>query len=92
MINNDGCYREGQSAATRYLLSRDRGHFIRTQERCLELAQTWFREVNAHLREDVLRIPYTTLFLECARSAASDQTAANCGAAKFSPSSTTATP
>ena len=67
MITNDGCYIPRQSAAKRYLLSHDRGRFVRTQQQYLELAHTWFQEVNAHLREDVLRIPYTHLILECLR-------------------------
>jgi len=67
MITMDGCYMPGQSAAKKYLLSSDRGQFIRTQEQYLKLAHAWFKDVKAHLREDVLRIPYTTLFLECTR-------------------------
>lgn len=67
MITNDGCYTPRQSAAKRYLLSRDRGRFVRTQEHYLGLAHTWFQEVSAQLREDVLLIPYTHLILECRR-------------------------
>lgn len=67
MITNDGCYVPGQSRAERYLLSRDRGRFIRTQEEYLKLARGWFSEVTPHLRDDVLRIPYTHLILECVR-------------------------
>jgi SAM-dependent methyltransferase len=61
MITNDGCYAVGQSAAKRFLLSRDGGRFVRTQEQYVELVHSWFQEVNPHLREDVLRIPYTHL-------------------------------
>lgn len=67
MITNDGCYTSGQSAAKRYLLSRDRGQFVRTQPEYEKLARTWFPEVRASIREDVLRIPYTHLILECVR-------------------------
>jgi cyclopropane fatty-acyl-phospholipid synthase-like methyltransferase len=67
MITNDGCYTDRQSAAKRYLLSRDRGQFVRTQQEYEDLAHTWFKEVHAHIREDVLRIPYTHLILECTR-------------------------
>jgi cyclopropane fatty-acyl-phospholipid synthase-like methyltransferase len=67
MITNDGCYAVGQSAAKRFLLSRDRGRFVRTQEQYVELAHSWFQEVKPHLREDVLRIPYTHLIMECVR-------------------------
>jgi cyclopropane fatty-acyl-phospholipid synthase-like methyltransferase len=67
MVTNDGCYTPHQSAAKRYLLSRDRGRFVRTQEQYLALAHTCFDEVKAHLREDFLRIPYAHLILECIR-------------------------
>lgn len=67
MITNDGCYILGQSLAKRYLLSRDRGRFVRTKDEYLRLARGSFSEVIPHLREDVLRIPYTHLILECAR-------------------------
>jgi cyclopropane fatty-acyl-phospholipid synthase-like methyltransferase len=67
MITNDGCYAPGQSAAKRYLLSRDRGRYVRTEHEYLELALEYFEEVKPNIREDVLRIPYTHLILECIR-------------------------
>ena len=67
MITNDGCYTANQSAAKRYLLSRDRGQYVRTQEEYEKLAYSWFPEVRTNIREDVLRIPYTHLILECIR-------------------------
>jgi len=67
MITMDGCYTSGQSRTERYLLSRDRGQFVRSLEEYVELARAWFQNVNAQLRMDVLRIPYTHVFLECVR-------------------------
>jgi SAM-dependent methyltransferase len=67
MITNDGCYVSRQSAAKRYLLSRDRGQFVRTQPGYEALARSSFRNVYCHLREDVLRIPYTHLIMVCGR-------------------------
>jgi cyclopropane fatty-acyl-phospholipid synthase-like methyltransferase len=67
LITMDGCYLPGQSAAKRYFLSRDRGRYIRSREEYIRLAQVWFDKVTPYLREDVLRIPYTTLFLDCMR-------------------------
>jgi len=67
MITNDGCYMPKQSAAKKYLLSRDRGEYVRTQEEYERLAHSWFSEVHSHIREDVLRIPYTHLIMECVR-------------------------
>jgi SAM-dependent methyltransferase len=67
MITNDGCYMPGQSSAKRYLLSRDRGQYVRTENQYLELAREYFDEIKPNIREDVLRIPYTHLILECTR-------------------------
>ncbi|MGC2108420.1 MAG: class I SAM-dependent methyltransferase [Candidatus Korobacteraceae bacterium] len=67
LITNDGCYVPHQSAAKRYLLSRDRGQFVRTREQYEGLAHRLFGEVQGDLREDVLRIPYTHLIMVCTR-------------------------
>jgi len=67
MVTNDGCYMANQSAAKRYLLSRDRGQFVRTEPQYLELAKASFQQVEPHIREDVLRIPYTHLIMVCTR-------------------------
>jgi SAM-dependent methyltransferase len=67
LVTNDGCYTEGQSRVERYLLSRDRGQFVRTEAEYLNLAHHWFEQVIPHLRTDVLRIPYTHLIMECVR-------------------------
>jgi SAM-dependent methyltransferase len=67
LVTNDGCYTAGQSQVERYLLSRDRGQFVRTQEAYLTLAHSCFDQVVPHLRTDVLRIPYTHLIMECVR-------------------------
>jgi len=70
MITNDGCYVPGQSQTKRFLLSRDRGRYVRTESQYLELAREYFDEVRPNIREDVLRIPYTHLILECIRGTA----------------------
>jgi cyclopropane fatty-acyl-phospholipid synthase-like methyltransferase len=67
MITNDGCYMQNQSTVKRYLLSRDRGQFVRTQQEYETLAHSWFKQVRSNIREDVLRIPYTHLIMECTR-------------------------
>lgn len=67
MVTNDGCYLPNQSAAKRYLLSRDRGRFVRTQAQYEDLARSCFAEVKSDIREDVLRIPYTHLVMVCTR-------------------------
>jgi len=65
LVTFDGCYRDGQSRIARMLLDHDRGRHVRTQDAYLALAQGAFSSVSPHLREDLLRIPYTHLILEC---------------------------
>src|ERR1022692_1844867 len=67
LITNDGCYTPHQSAAKQFLLSRDRGRYVRTEQQYLALAREHFDTIEPHIREDVLRIPYTHLILECTR-------------------------
>jgi len=67
MITHDGCYAPGQSAVKRYMLSRDRGQFVRTRDRYEDLARLSFASVRSDLRDDVLRIPYSTLIMVCTR-------------------------
>ena len=63
LVTLDGCYRDGQSPLARFFLGRDRGRRVRTAEGYLALARLAFPAVESHLREDLLRIPYTHLIL-----------------------------
>jgi len=65
LMTLDGCYAPRQSAIARYLLSRDRGRFVRAEPEYEALARAHFSSVTAHLRHDLMRIPYTHLILEC---------------------------
>lgn len=67
LVTLDGVLVPGQSAAARYLVLRDRGHFVRTEEGYRRLASQVFSQVKANVRHDLLRIPYTHLILECVR-------------------------
>ncbi len=67
LVTLDGVWRTGQSLASRYLLSRDRGRFIRREEEYAKLASQSFRNVKPSIRHDLLRIPYTHIILECDR-------------------------
>jgi len=67
MITVDVCIVPGQSAAKRYFLSRDRGQFVRQKEEYVRLAAAAFSQVRPTVREDVLRLPNTTLFMECTK-------------------------
>lgn len=67
LITYDGVYIKGQSPVARYLLSKDRGQYIRDKEKYLELASQIFSEISADIRHDLLRIPYSNLILICTR-------------------------
>jgi len=64
-ISYDGCYVPEQSKIARYLLSKDRGQFVRRRDEYLRLAAASFTHVEPHLRHDLLRIPYTHLIMRC---------------------------
>lgn len=66
-VTIDGCSLPDQSRIVRALLASDRGRFVRTREAYLELAATSYPRVESHIREDLLRVPYTLIILECTR-------------------------
>jgi SAM-dependent methyltransferase len=66
LITWDGCYTKGQSFIERFILSVDRGRHVRTKDEYLALASLSFKNIKAYIRDDLLRIPYTSIILECA--------------------------
>jgi cyclopropane fatty-acyl-phospholipid synthase-like methyltransferase len=67
LVTVDGAWTENQSHATKYLLSRDRGRFIRDERGYVDLASKVFSKIKASTRQDLLRIPYTSMILVCQR-------------------------
>ena len=65
LITFDGCYVKGQSRLTRFILSRDRGKYVRTRQEYLGLASTLFKHINVSIHHDLIRIPYTHIIMEC---------------------------
>ena len=65
LVTLDGVWTNDQSGAARYLLARDRGQFVRTQEQYITLGSRVFSTIQPSIRHDLLRIPYTHLVLEC---------------------------
>jgi SAM-dependent methyltransferase len=65
LITYDGCYVPEQSKAVRWVLSKDRGKFVRKREEYLRLASASFSKIEPHIRHDLLRIPYTHLIMCC---------------------------
>ncbi len=68
LVTFDGCYVPRQSRIARWLLTKDRGKFVRTREEYLRLASARFPQVEPHLRHDLLRLPYTHLIMRCFNS------------------------
>ena len=67
LVTFDGCYVGDQSRAAKYLLSRDRGQFVRDEKGYTDLVKTRFDEVRVSIRHDLLHIPYTHIILECVK-------------------------
>lgn len=67
LVTIDGVWTDDQSQVVKYLLSRDRGRFVRSEAGYRELASKVFSNIESSIRHDLLRIPYTVLILKCVR-------------------------
>jgi cyclopropane fatty-acyl-phospholipid synthase-like methyltransferase len=65
LVTIDGCYCEKQSVIARFLLSMDRGKFVRNKEKYCLLASKYFSNLKITIRDDLLRVPYTHIIMEC---------------------------
>jgi SAM-dependent methyltransferase len=73
LVTLDGCYVPGQSALARYVLSRDRGRYVRRLEAYLSLASQIFNKVEHTVYQKLLRIPSSILIMECSKDRAEVQ-------------------
>lgn len=64
-VSLDGTLVPGQSRVARKLVLQDRGKNIRTPEAYESLARSIFSHVQAHVRTDMIYVPYTHCILEC---------------------------
>lgn len=67
LVTLDGVWTSDQSRASRWVQSRDRGHFIREEQAYVSLAASVFSTINSSIRHELLRIPYSHIILECRR-------------------------
>ena len=67
LVTIDGVWSDDQSPATRWLLARDRGDYVRSEREYVGIASQVFSNIRPSVRHDLLRIPYTHLILECIR-------------------------
>lgn len=65
LITLDGCYTEKQSFITKFILSQDRGNYVRVEKEYKKLASTYFNTVKVSIIKDLLNIPYTHIIMEC---------------------------
>jgi ubiquinone/menaquinone biosynthesis C-methylase UbiE len=65
LVTLDGCFALDQHPIARALLRADRGQYVRWQDEHVALAKRVFARVEVVRREDLLRVPYTHVVLEC---------------------------
>jgi SAM-dependent methyltransferase len=65
LICHDPCWIPNQGAFSKYVMSRDRGRNIRTEQQYRQLAAKSFTNVDAWVNTNPMRIPYVTVVLEC---------------------------
>jgi SAM-dependent methyltransferase len=65
LVTIDPCYVKGQSPVSRFLISKDRGNYVRNENGYSNIVGKVFPEVRSDIRHDILRIPYTFLTMEC---------------------------
>jgi 2-polyprenyl-3-methyl-5-hydroxy-6-metoxy-1,4-benzoquinol methylase len=63
LITFDGVYEQHQSLIAKYILSQDRGKYVRTLEGYLSLIRPGSALVESFVRNDLLRIPYSHCIL-----------------------------
>lgn len=61
----DACWIANQGFLSKYVMSRDRGQNVRTEQAYRDLAATAFKKVDAWVDTKPMRIPYVTVVLEC---------------------------
>lgn len=66
LLTYDGCFLPTkQHPIDKWVLSNDRGKYVRKLDQYLNLANQHFDDVTPHIRQDLLKIPYTLLIMEC---------------------------
>ncbi|MBN9165051.1 MAG: hypothetical protein BGO98_36715 [Myxococcales bacterium 68-20] len=65
LVTLDCAYVPEQTKLARWIVSMDRGQHVRPPDGYAAFARRVFRDVKVDVRHDLLRIPYTHIFLEC---------------------------
>ncbi len=64
-VSLDACWVPNQGRLSRYIMSKDRGQNVRTEQAYRHLAEHVFQNVTSLVDMKPLRIPYVTVVLEC---------------------------
>lgn len=65
LITLDGVFTERQSPCARWIISMDRGQFVRNQSGYTNLVRQVFENLTVSIRYDMIRVPYTHIIIEC---------------------------
>jgi SAM-dependent methyltransferase len=64
-VSLEACWVSNQGFLSKYIMSKDRGQNVRTEQTYRQLAGTVFEKVDAWVDTKPMRIPYVTVVLEC---------------------------
>jgi SAM-dependent methyltransferase len=64
-VSLEGCSIPNQGFLSRYIMSKDRGQHVRTEETYRQFAEACFKNVNTWVDAKPMRIPYAIVILEC---------------------------
>jgi cyclopropane fatty-acyl-phospholipid synthase-like methyltransferase len=65
LVTLDGVFQIDQPWGVRWLLQNDRGKYVRTAEEYLRLARAEFGKTEEFMVDDLFRIPYSLLVMNC---------------------------
>lgn len=63
LLTLDGCYTPKQNKISKYLLDKDRGQYVRSEEHYINLMSKHFNQVTPQIEESYFHIPYTLLIM-----------------------------
>jgi len=65
LVSLDGCYIADQNFISKFLISNDRGNYVRKETEYMNLLKSSFNNVESFIHNDLLRIPYDHCILLC---------------------------
>lgn len=67
LLTLDGCFTENQSLVRKFVLHLDRGRFVRKEDEYIQLGANYFQDIKSEIHENLFKIPYTAVILECVK-------------------------